>query len=126
MARSDMIHMSMWVDSGMSETKVPEGVVGGLGLGEAAVGLLLGGVDEVGELDGVLDEEDGNVVADEIPVAFGGVHLDGEAADVAGGIGRAHVAGDGGEADEGGGALADAVEDALALVMPARESVSSK
>jgi hypothetical protein len=27
-------------------------------------------VDEVGELDGVADEEDAEVVADEVPVAF--------------------------------------------------------
>ena len=72
MARSDMIHMSMWVDSGHERGEVPEGVVRGLRLREAAVGLLLGGVDEVGKLDGVLDEEDGDVVADEVPVAFAG------------------------------------------------------
>ncbi len=104
---------------------VPEGVVRGLRLREAAVRLLLGGVDEVGELDGVLDEEDGDVVADEVPVAFGGVHLDGEAADVAGRVGRAHVAGDGGEADEDGVCWPTLVR-TLALEMPASESVSSK
>ncbi len=85
---------------GRERGPVPEGVVRGLRLREAAVGLLLGGVDEVGELDGVLDEEHRDVVADEVPVPFGGVHLDGEAAHVAGRVGRAHVAGHGGEADE--------------------------
>jgi hypothetical protein len=38
--------------------------VRGLGLREAAIRLLLGRVDEVRELDGVLDEEDRDVVPD--------------------------------------------------------------
>jgi hypothetical protein len=38
-------------------------VVGGLSLREAALGLGLAGVDEVDELNTVLHEEDGNVVA---------------------------------------------------------------
>ncbi len=71
---------------GSEGDEVPEGVVRGGRLGEAAIGLLLGGVDEVGEFDGVLDEEDGDVVADQVPVAVLGVELDGEAADVAGEI----------------------------------------
>ena len=58
--------------------EVPEIVVGGLGLGETAVGLFLGSVDEVGELDRVLNEEYRNVVADDVPVAFLGIQLDGE------------------------------------------------
>lgn len=40
--------------------------MGGGGLGDFAVGLGLDGVDEVREVDGILDEEDGNVVADDI------------------------------------------------------------
>jgi hypothetical protein len=36
-------------------------------------------MNEVGELDGVLDEEDRDVVADEIPVALLSVELDGKA-----------------------------------------------
>ena len=47
-----------------------------------------------------LDEEDGNVVADDIPVAVLGVHFDGEAAHIAGGIGGAAEACDGREAHE--------------------------
>ena len=54
------------------------------GLRDFVVGLGLHGVDEVGEFDRVLDEEDRHVVADEIEVAFLRVELDGEAADVAG------------------------------------------
>ena len=84
--------------------------MGGLRLREAAVGLLLGGVDHVRELDRVLDEEHRDVVADEVPVALLGVELHGEAADVAGEVGRALVAGDGGEADEGLGPLPGAGE----------------
>ena len=68
---------------GRQRDEVPEVVVRGLRLREAAVGLLLGGVDQVGELDRVLDEEHRDVVADEVPVAFLGVELDREAAHVA-------------------------------------------
>jgi len=42
--------------------------VRGLRLREPAVGLLLGGVDDVRELDRVLNKENGDVVSDEIPV----------------------------------------------------------
>jgi hypothetical protein len=45
------------------------------------VGLL--GMDEVGELDRVADEEDAEVIADQIPVAVLGVELDREPARVA-------------------------------------------
>ena len=72
----------------------------GLGLGEAAIGLLLGCMDEVGELDRVLDEEDRDVVADQVPVPLLGVELHREAPHVAGEVGRALVAGDGREAHE--------------------------
>ncbi len=50
--------------------QVPERVVGAAGLRIAAVGLHLHGVDQIGELDRVLDEEHRDVVADQIPVAF--------------------------------------------------------
>ena len=80
--------------------EVPEIVMRRLRLGETTVGLLLRGMDQVGELDRVLDEEDGDVVADEIPVAFLGVELHREAAHVAGQVGGALVARHGGEAHE--------------------------
>ena len=80
--------------------EVPEVVVRGLGLREAAVGLLLGRVDQVGELDRVLDEEHRDVVADEVPVALLRVELHREAPHVARQIERALVAGHGREADE--------------------------
>jgi hypothetical protein len=44
--------------------------VGACGLREAAVRLLFDGMDQVGKLDRVLDEEDRDVVADEIPIAL--------------------------------------------------------
>ena len=96
---------------GRERDEVPEVVVGGLRLREAPVRLRLGGVDQVGELDRVLDEEDGDVVADEVPVPLLGVELHGEAADVAGEVGRALAAGDGREADEDGRLLALALEE---------------
>ena len=86
--------------------EVPEGVVGRGGLGPAAVLLLLDRVDEVGELRRVLDEEDRDVVADEVPVALLGVHLHREPAHVAGEVGGSEVAGDGREPDERLGLLA--------------------
>lgn len=46
--------------------KVPGRVVGGGRLGDLIVGTRLDRVDEIGESDGVLDEEDGDVVADNI------------------------------------------------------------
>ena len=69
--------------------EVPEIVVRRLRLRKGAVGLRLHRVDDVGKLDRVLDEEDRDVVADEVPVAFLGVELDGKAAHVAGEVERA-------------------------------------
>ena len=57
-------------------------------------------VVEVDELLGIAQEEDGRVVAHEVPVAVGRVELHGEAADVSLGVGRAALARHGGEADE--------------------------
>jgi hypothetical protein len=57
-------------------------------------------MDEIGKLDGILDEEDRDIVADQIEVAFLGVELDREAADVAGEVDRAGAAGDGGKPHE--------------------------
>jgi hypothetical protein len=67
---------------GVQRDEVPEIVVRGLRLRKAAVGFLLGGVDDVGKLDRVLDEKHRDVVADEVPVAFLGIELDREAAHV--------------------------------------------
>ena len=105
--------------------EVPEGVVGAGGLRIAAVGLHLHRVDQVRELDGVLDEEDRDVVADQVPVAFLGVELDGEAAHVARRVHRARAAGHGREADEHLGLFADLGQD-LGAGCFASDFVSSK
>ena len=65
-ARSDIAHISMCGDSGMHRDEVPERRVRGLGLRDLPIGFGLGGVDQVGELDAVTDEEHRDVVADEI------------------------------------------------------------
>ena len=51
-------------------------------------GVPLLGVDEVGEHQGVADEEDGGVVAHQVPVALLGVELDGEASWITCSVGR--------------------------------------
>jgi len=74
---------------GLETDEVPERVVGGLGLRDLTIGLGLGRVDQVGELDPVLDEEDGDVVADEVEDPLLRVELRREAPHVAHGVGRA-------------------------------------
>jgi len=69
------------------------------------------GVDEVGELDGILDEEYGSVVANHIVVALLGVMLDGEATGVTIAIVGAALTSDGREAGEDGGLFADLVHE---------------
>ncbi len=91
--------------------EVPEGVVGAGRLRIAPVGLHLHRVDKVGKLDRVLDEEDRDVVAHQVPVALARVEFDRETAHVAGRVHRARAAGDGGEAGEELGALADLRKD---------------
>src|SRR5688572_33094076 len=63
--------------------KVPKVIMRRLRLRKPAVRLLLGRMDDVWKFDRVLDEEDRNVVADEIPVAFFGIELYGESPDIA-------------------------------------------
>jgi hypothetical protein len=62
---------------------------------------------EVGEFQGIADEEDRRVVADEIPIAFLGVELHRKAANVTLGIGRAAFARHRREAGEHLGLLSD-------------------
>ena len=57
-----------------------------VGVLEVGLGVPLLGVDEVGELAGVSDEEDGRVVASHVPVALLGVELDREASRVPFGV----------------------------------------
>src|ERR1700716_1523097 len=73
--------------------KIPEGVVRGRALRKSAVGFHLHGMDHVGELDRILNEEDRNVVTYQVPVAFLGVELDGKSAHVAWSVDRTGTAG---------------------------------
>ena len=86
---------------GRQADEVPEIVVRRLRLRKGAVRLFLDRVNHVRKLDGVLDEEHRDVVADDVPVAFLGVELDGKAAHVAREVERTLAAGDGGEPHEG-------------------------
>jgi hypothetical protein len=79
-------------DLGHQRREVPEGVMGRRGLRHRKVRLRLRCVHEVGKLHRILDEEDGDVVTDEIPVALVRVELDGESTNVPGRIGRAAFA----------------------------------
>ena len=121
-ARSDMIHMTMCMLSGVSEMKSQKLSCAVCACGKPRSGSCLGGVDQVGKLDGVLDEEDRDVVADDVPVALLGVELDREAAHIAREVGRALVAGDGREAHEGRRFLARALEQVGAAVMSVSDS----
>jgi len=78
---------------------------------EVCFGIALLGMDEVGELVWVADEEDWCVVSYEVPVSFFGVELHGEASDIAFSVGGAFFAGDGGEAEEHFCLLTDLGED---------------
>ena len=68
--------------------EIPERIVSRGGLRDLVVGFGLHGMDEVRKLVGVLDEEHRHVVADQIPHALLSVELHGEAAHVAGRVGR--------------------------------------
>ena len=81
-----------------------------MSLGKSGIGFFLHCMDKVGEPYRILDKENRDVVADEIPIAFLGVELDRKAAHIAGEINRALAADHGGKADKGGGFLTGALE----------------
>ena len=87
---------------GMIEYEVPEVVVCSLCLGDLVVRLWLSGMDEIWKLHSILDEEDWNVVAHNIPIAFLRVELDSKPADISYSISATTAAEDGREADEDG------------------------
>ena len=87
-------------------SEIPEGVVRAGRLRHAIVRLGLDGVHQVRELHRILDEEDGDVIADQIPVALVRIKLHGKAAHVARRVGRTALAGHRGKAHEDGRALA--------------------
>ena len=74
-------------------------------------------VDEAGEHDRIVDEEDGSVVADNVPVSLVGVDFDGETARVSDSICRATLTTDRGEAHSQRSLLADLGEDRGAAVL---------
>lgn len=51
----------------------------------------LAGVNDIGELKRVLNKEDGNVVTNEIKVAFRSVELGGESTNISNGISRSYA-----------------------------------
>jgi len=96
---------------GVEVLEVPEIVMSRLSLGYLIVGLRLCSVDNVGELDSVLDEENGNVVSNDIPVALVGVELHGEASYISDGIGGPPGAEDSRETYKDGSCTGSVIED---------------
>jgi hypothetical protein len=75
------------------------------------LGIALLGVDEITKLQRILDEENGGIVADHVPVAFLGVELEGESAGITLGVSGTLFSAHGGEAQEGWSVLADLREE---------------
>src|SRR5450759_3300359 len=75
--------------------EIPERVMRGRRLRKAAIWFHLYGMDQVGDFDGILNEENRDVVADQVPVAFLSVKLDGKSPYVTRGIDRTRAACDG-------------------------------
>src|ERR1035437_606319 len=86
--------------------EIPERVVRARRLRKAAVGFHLDGMDEVGEFNGILDKENRDVVADQVPVALLGVKLNGKPAYITRRIHRTRTACDGRYTSEHGCLLA--------------------
>lgn len=70
-----------------------------VGIFQVSLGISLLGVDKVGELGGISDEEDRRIVEDPIPVTLIGSQLDRETTGVAGSISGSRLSTDGGESD---------------------------
>ena len=66
----------------MEVLEVPEIIVSALGLWDFNIWFRLRGVDQVRELNCVLNEEDWNVIAHDIPIALLSVELDGKASHI--------------------------------------------
>jgi len=71
--------------------EIPKVIVRRLRLRKASIRLLFDRVHHVGKLNGVLDEEHRNIVADDVPVAFLSVELYGESAHIPRQVKRAFV-----------------------------------
>ena len=87
----------------MEVLEIPKVVVSGLCLRDFIVRFGLARVDDIGELESILNEEDWNVVADNVPVTLVGVKLHGKATNISDGIRTASASQDGREAEEDGG-----------------------
>lgn len=81
-----------------------------IGATHACARVSFDGVIEIRKPQRIAEKEDGRVVADDVPVSLLGVELDREAANVALGVSRTALSGNGGEADEYRGFLADRSE----------------
>lgn len=68
-------------------------------------------MNEIGELDWVLDEENGSVVSDHVVIAFLSVELHSEAAGVSLGVGRSELSSHSRESNEHGSPLANGIEE---------------
>src|SRR6185437_3540931 len=77
---------------GIERNEIPKIVVGGLRLRKTPIWLLLRGVNNVGKLDGILDEKNRDVVSNQIPVALFGVKFDCKTSDVACEVRRPFIA----------------------------------
>jgi len=86
--------------------EVPEHV----GVLAVSLGVSLLGVNEIRELGGVSDEEDGGVVTNHIPVTFFSVELDGKTSGISFSISRTLFTTDSGESSENGSSLSDGVQ----------------
>lgn len=90
----------------MSREVVPEHG----GILEICLGVPLLGVDEEREIGRITEEKDGGVVVDPIPVAFFCIEFDGEAAGIAGSVGRALLSTNGRETCNAVGFLANSIK----------------
>ena len=72
-----------------------------LSLRDFVVRFWLDRMDEIRELDRLLDEEDGDVIANDVPVAFFGVEFGGETSNVSDSVCASSATLDGREANKG-------------------------
>jgi len=71
--------------------------MGRLGCRNLIVGLRLASMDSIGELDAVLDEEDGDIIANNVPVTLISVELYCESSHISDCVGAATASEDGGK-----------------------------
>jgi len=71
---------------GLKTNEIPEIIVSRLALRYFIVRLGFDGMDDVGELDSILNEENRNIVGYKVPISFVGVKLHGKAANISNSI----------------------------------------